>query len=148
MAFDGFLKIPNINGESTLKGFEKWIAIESFSWGEERPPSGNGVAVPLEVQVVANTQASSPSLFAACANGEALGTVLLHLATVGGSQSTFFKWDLENAVIGSYRVGGNTADDRPADQFSISFTALTYSYSAQDGKGGAGSPITKSVTFQ
>ena len=39
--------------------------IESFSWGEERPPSGTGVAVPLEVQVVANYPVGVARLFAA-----------------------------------------------------------------------------------
>ena len=32
MAFDAFLKIDGVNGESTRKGFEKQIEIQSFSW--------------------------------------------------------------------------------------------------------------------
>ena len=50
-------------------------------------------------------------------------------------------------MIGSYRAGGSIADDHPVDRFSIAFTALSYSYSAQDAKGGPGNVVTKSVTF-
>ena len=51
-------------------------------------------------------------------------------------------------MIGSYRLAGNIADATPADQFSIKFTALTYSFTEQDAKGGGGNTITKSVTFE
>ena len=151
MAFDAFLKIPNIPGDSLSSTYKDWIEIESFSWGEERPPSGTGVAVPLEVQLVANSQSASPRLFKACADGVNLGTVQLHLTTVSAisAPQAFFKWDMENAVLGSYRAGGSTADDTPVDRFSIAFTTLTYSYSAQDQKTGSlQPPVVESVPFE
>ena len=74
-------------------------------------------------------------------------TVNLRLVGTGAAPIQFLKWDLENAVIGSYRVGANTADT-PADQFSIAFTALTYTYTAQDDKGGIGDAVTRTVTFE
>ena len=33
MAFDAFLKIEGVDGESTRTGFEKQIELLSFSWG-------------------------------------------------------------------------------------------------------------------
>jgi type VI secretion system secreted protein Hcp len=33
MAYDVFLDIKGVEGESTAKGFEKKIEIYSFSWG-------------------------------------------------------------------------------------------------------------------
>jgi len=148
MAFDAFLKIQTIKGDSVSEKFRDWIVVESFSWGEERPPNGaGGVAVPLEVQLVTNAQSSSANLFAACASGENLGTVNLHLVRAGELSLIFMKWDLDDAVIGSYRLAGNTADTTPADQFSIAFSTFTYAFTAQDAKGGATNTVTKTVTF-
>ena len=33
MAIDAYLKLDNIEGESTRQGFEKHISLLSFSWG-------------------------------------------------------------------------------------------------------------------
>ena len=33
MAFDAFLKLDGIDGESVPEGYEKWIEVLSFSWG-------------------------------------------------------------------------------------------------------------------
>ena len=45
MAFDTFLKLTGIEGESTAKGMEKQIEVYSFSWGASNPStvgSGSG----------------------------------------------------------------------------------------------------------
>ena len=47
MAFDAFLKLTDIKGESQVKGFEDQIQIESFHWGvaqEGGIPGGGGTS--------------------------------------------------------------------------------------------------------
>ncbi|MEO7986135.1 MAG: type VI secretion system tube protein Hcp, partial [Gemmatimonadales bacterium] len=43
MAFDAFLKIDGVDGESTRKGFEKQTEIFSYSFGASNPSTvGSG----------------------------------------------------------------------------------------------------------
>ena len=39
MAYDAFLKIATIDGESTDSKHEKWIEVLSYSWGASQPLS-------------------------------------------------------------------------------------------------------------
>ena len=79
MAFDAFIKIPGVDGESTRKGFEKQIAILSFSLGASNPSSigaggggGAGKASISSFNLMKHSDITSPLLFQACCQGTAL----------------------------------------------------------------------------
>ena len=40
MAFDAFIKIDGIPGESTDDKHKDWMEISTFSWGASQPASG------------------------------------------------------------------------------------------------------------
>jgi len=76
MAFDAFIKIPGVEGESTRKGFEKQIAILSFSLGASNPSSigvggggGSGKASISSFNLMKHSDITSPLLFQACCQG-------------------------------------------------------------------------------
>ena len=77
MAVDMFLEIPEIPGESSKKGMEGKIDIESFNFGAVQHGSfakggaggGAGKAEFQDINIVKEVDKSSPKLFQACAAG-------------------------------------------------------------------------------
>jgi type VI secretion system secreted protein Hcp len=122
MAFDYFLKIDGIEGESTVTNHEHEIDIESFSWGETNAASaahgaGGGGAGKVSAQdfhFVMRFNKASPKLFLATATGEHLKQALLTArtsattATAGKGQVEFLKWKLTDCLVTSYQTGANT----------------------------------------
>ena len=87
MAFDAFLKIDGIEGESNDKTHKGEIEISSFSWGvaQHRHRSGTAVAVararPRSRTSTSRMQMSkaSPVLMRACATGKHIPAADAHL---------------------------------------------------------------------
>lgn len=75
--FDVYLKIEGIEGESQVKGYEKWIEIQSFSFDVENTAapsssgagSGAGKAVPSTIMINKNFDAASIPLFLSITSG-------------------------------------------------------------------------------
>ncbi|HET6763038.1 MAG TPA: type VI secretion system tube protein Hcp, partial [Longimicrobiaceae bacterium] len=78
MAFDAFLKIDGVDGDSTRAGFEKTIEIRSFSWGATNTATvgssgaggGAGRATLSSFNFLKATDAASPTLFQGCCSGK------------------------------------------------------------------------------
>ena len=86
MAFDTFLKIDGIEGESTDDKHKGWIEILSYSWGESQmvsrtaSSSGGGTSARVDMQdlsVVKTLDKSSPLICLACAEGKHIKEVTL-----------------------------------------------------------------------
>jgi type VI secretion system secreted protein Hcp len=150
MASDYFLKIAGIEGESTKKGFENQIEIESFSWGETQPTSqsagtgsGSGKVEMQGFSFTTKSNKSSPKLMLACATGQHIASAVLTARKAGGKQEEYLKWTLSDIVVSSYQTGGSAGSDTvPTDQFSLSFSKIQTEYKPQDAKGGLGAAVT------
>ena len=77
MAFDYFLRIDGIAGESADSKHKGEIAVQSFSWGESNsgpaPGGGGGGAGKVNIRdlyFTAHTSKASPQLMLACATGQ------------------------------------------------------------------------------
>ena len=81
MAFDAFLKLDGIPGESNDKSHPNEIEIESYSWGVSNSGSlgsggggGAGKASFTDMNFTAPASAAGPLLAAACATGKHIAT--------------------------------------------------------------------------
>ena len=138
MAFDAFLKIEGIQGESSDKTHPGEIEIESFSWGVSNTGSvvvgggaGAGKAVSQDFHFATSLSKASPSLMLACATGRHFPTATLTCRKAGGSgQVEFLKIKLIDALVSSYQTGGVTDGDAavPTDQFSLNFAKIDFLY--------------------
>ena len=114
MAFDAFLKIEGIDGESTDKTHPGEIEIESFSWGVTQTGTGGtgggggtGKAVLQDFHFAALTSKASPNLMLACAIGRHFQRATLTCRKAGGSgQVEFLKIKLDDCLVSSYDIGG------------------------------------------
>jgi type VI secretion system secreted protein Hcp len=160
MAFDAFLKIDGISGDSTDQTHKGEIDVMSFSWGESnasanRGPGGGGGAGRVSFQdlhIGKSTDSASPLLFQACASGKHIKSATLTLRKAGGEaglpavQDEFLKLSLTNVLVSSYQTGNGLQDDGsysprggdedlPAEQLTLNFQRIEFNYTAQSPTG-------------
>jgi len=146
MAYDAFLKLDDVNGEVQDSQFEKWIEIDSFSWGASNSGTsasgGGGGAGKVSFQdlhVTKPTDKSSATLFLKCANGQHFQKGNLFVRKAGGdasgASSVFLKIEIEDVLVSSVQFEGATqGDDRPTEDVTFNFGKILYEYDAQDGE--------------
>lgn len=150
MAFDAFLKLDGIDGETTRKGFEKQMAILSFSWGGSNPSTigvsgggGGGKGTLSHLSVMKKSDGASPKLFQNCMKGTHIKTGTLTLNKVGGQAAIdFVKYELENIFISDVQFSGSEGgDDAPMESISLTFGKMTYTYTPQKPDGTKGEAV-------
>ena len=147
-AFDYFLKIDGIPGESTDAKHKGEIAVHSWSWGESQQipvsPGGGGggtrkVAM-NDLQVSANLSKASPQLLLACAAGTHIKGAILTGRKAGKSQADFLTFSLSDVLVSGYQASGATAE-APLDHLALNFSKIEMTYREQTAKGSLGPPI-------
>jgi type VI secretion system secreted protein Hcp len=133
MAYDAFLEIETIDGESTDKTHKGEIDIQSFSWGlaSAGASSGGGSTGKVAVQDFHFTMPmskASPKLMLACATGKHIREATLTCRKAGGTQVEFLKIKLSDVLVSSYQTGGDTSEDFPTDQLSLNFVKIDFLY--------------------
>jgi len=87
MAFDAFMKINGVVGESTDDQHKEWIELLSFSWGVQQPKSVVSSAGSLAAEradfgdfsITKVIDKASPKLATACASGEHFSEVKIEV---------------------------------------------------------------------
>jgi type VI secretion system secreted protein Hcp len=159
MPFDSFIDLEGIPGEATAKGFEKKIAIQSFSWGASAPvtigaSTGGMSASRVSISsfnVMKQTDVASPKLFKATCTGEHIPTMTVSIRkqTGAGGQDVFLVYKFEEVMIESVQWSGSSGgDDTPSESVSFAFGKVTLEYKMQgkDGKLVAGTPVVFDLT--
>ena len=150
MAFDAFLKLDGIPGESVDKKHKDEIEILSWSWGVSNAGSasggggGTGKASFQDFHFVSNLQKSSPSIWLKCATGEHIKQGLITVRKAGGNQFEFYKVTLTDVLVSSFQQGGDAGglSDRPTEQISLNFQKVRTDYMLQTDKGTVGGTFT------
>ncbi len=85
-----FLQLPNVNGEVTYSGYEKWIDVNEFNWKVTADTSfikggGSSVAKPIpgDFQWTQGMEPSANALFAKIATGNAFDSATMHVIKPG-----------------------------------------------------------------
>jgi len=149
VAFDAFLKIDGVQGESMDAKHNDEIDVLSFSFGVSQAGGaptgaggGAGKASFTDLHVTARTQKSSPRLFVACASGEHFKNAVLAVRKAGGKQQDYITITLSDVRITSYqKAGAAEADDGPLDQVSLGYGKIVFEYRPQDPKGALGAAV-------
>jgi len=150
MAFDAFLKIDGIPGESLDSKHKGEIDILSFSWGVTQAASqasgrvSSGRADVQDFSVVKHLDKSSPLLFAAACHGDHIKQAVFTLRKAGESPLDFYKVTMSDVLISSVRPGGNAGGDgtSPMEEVSLNFGRLEISFTPQDATGKPTNPVT------
>jgi len=137
-----YLRLDGIDGESMMRGHEKWFEIASFSWGVHNavgPARGGGAAVgrpvlePLHVTLASSV--SVPLLFQTVVTGRHIATATLDVVTAGEAPRSALKWDLEDVLLTSLELAGE-GGAAPNEALTLSYGKVTLTSTGQNPKGG------------
>jgi type VI secretion system secreted protein Hcp len=147
VAFDAFLKLGDIVGDSTDARHKGEIVVEAYSFGVENTGSaggagggaGAGKASFTDFVFTTAMSAASPQLMLACASGKHFPDALLTLRRSGGKGSfEFCRVTLKQVLVSSYQDAGTAADNIPVESVSLNFGAMKVEFSTQSPSGAAG----------
>jgi type VI secretion system secreted protein Hcp len=147
MAFDAFLKIKTIPGESTDDKHKDWIEIMSYSWGVTQPGSGavsSGGSRTAErcdhqdFSIVKTLDKASPKLFLACCNGEHIDEISLELCRAGGDKQRYMEYKMNDVIVSTQRPGGSAqgGESLPLEEVSFKYGKVEVTYTETDHKTG------------
>jgi type VI secretion system secreted protein Hcp len=144
MAFDSFLKLDTITGESTDSNFAGCMEIFSFSLGAANPVTisssaggaGGGKASLSGFNFMKKTDSASPALYQACVTGAHLATGTVSLRKAGGTALVYLTYGFKVIFVDSIQWSGSQGgDDTPMESVSLAFGTLTVDYQPQDSTG-------------
>jgi len=150
--FDAFLSIDGVDSESTRKGFEGQIEIQSFSIGAHNETSigagggaGAGKVALSTMNVTKKTDAASPVLFQKCCEGMHFPKAEITLHKAGGEQLAFLKYAFDTIYVEDIQWSGSSGgDDVPMETLSLAFGKIEMTYTKQAKDGTAGAPVVAS----
>ena|SRR5581483_150489 len=147
MAFDAFLKIDGVNGESKDSVHQNEIDVMSYTWGGSQPTGstyggGGGVGKfnAQDLTITKRMDIASPNLFQNCASGKPFDSAVLTIRKAGGgSPVEYLKYTMTNVIVTSFQNSGMAGgtEDVPTEHVSLSFSAITVDYTQQDETGTA-----------
>ena len=150
MAFDAFLKIEGIPGESTDEKHADWIEILSYSCAitqtaSASASSGGGASSERadfsDFSIVKTLDKASPKIAVSCADGTHIPMVTLELCRAGTDKVKYMEYKMSNCIVSSCRPGGSAqgGESLPLEEVSFNYGKVEWSYTQQkraDGGGG------------
>lgn len=151
--FDAFLELEGVEGESTRKGFEGMIELDSFDLGALNPSTigsggggGAGKVTLRPISITKRTDASSPVMFQACCTGKHFPTARITLHKAGGDEAVdYLIFEFEKVYVESIDWAGSSGGhDQALERATLRFGKITATYTPQTETGAKGSPVVAS----
>jgi type VI secretion system secreted protein Hcp len=145
-----FLKIDGAPGTCTEKSHEKWIEIESYSFGaNQQSTAGHGLGAGAgrvsfqDFHFTAKAGKESPVVFGFVCSGQTCGKVELHEQKAGGkAHINFVEILLEDCFISSFQMSDSAHASEPSASYSLNFSKATFKYQGQKNDGSKdGGPV-------
>lgn len=142
MAFDAFIKINGIEGESTDDRYPGWIEIIAHRSGHSMPISKRTSSTQSATLGRVNfdtftfsklTDKSSPLLMAACAAGTHINEITVELCRAGTEKVKFMAYKFNNSLISSVLTSsGDPNNGFPVELVQINFGKIEWCYTQQN----------------
>jgi type VI secretion system secreted protein Hcp len=139
MAFDAFMKIDGIEGESNDSKHKGELEVLSYSFGVSQAITGTVSSTgtftgqradhaPLTFHK--HLDKASPKLKAACAGGDHLKSAVLTLCRAAGDKQPYMEYKLSDVLVSSYRIGGSSQGEGPVpvEEVSLVYGKIEYKY--------------------
>lgn len=144
-AWDAYLTVDGVTGESQRAGHEGEIEIISFDFGATNPSSvgvgsggGTGAVSISSFNFTKKTDAASADLFKHCCSGKHFPTAKLTFYKAGGDGGAldYLIYEFEEVYVDSINWAGAEGPDAiPTEMVSFSFGKISVTYNQQDDKG-------------
>jgi len=149
MAFDVFLEIDGIPGESTDDKYPDQIEVLSYSHGLSQPTSGisrsSGGAASGErcnhgdFTVVHSLDKASPKLVEKMCKGEHIATVNVHLCRATSDKTEYMTYEMKNVLVTSLQTGGSASGEYalPLETITFNYGEMKWKYTETDHETGS-----------
>ena len=130
-----FMQYEGIDGDVTTKGHEKWIELQSFSWGTSRAMTSSSSSAAdregstpsvSEVVVTKVTDGSTPNLFRTSLGfgpgSEGKLVKIDFCKTDVSAPEPYLQYELSNTLISSFSM--SSGGDRPMESLSLNYTKV------------------------
>ena len=143
MAFDAFIKIDGIDGESTDEKHADWIEMISFNTGLNQrtsataSSSGGASAERADFHDFSFTKQldkASPKLAMSCADGSHIDTIIVEVCRAGTEKVKFMEYKMTNCIISGVDTTGG--GDFPTEDVRINYGRIEWAYTVQKRQGG------------
>jgi type VI secretion system secreted protein Hcp len=143
MAYDAFIKIQGIEGESTDAHHAGWIEIRNYDLNVSQKVSqtassaGGGGAERADFSEFGFTKLldkASPQLALACATGTHIKAIVVELCRAGGDKVRFMQYTFTNCMISSFNTSAD--GDFAEDDVGFVYGKVEWCYTRQKRAGG------------
>lgn len=143
MAFDCFMKIDQMDGESTDAQFKTWQQLESFSCGVSQPGSGSqstggsrnvARANHHNFHVVKDMDKATPKLVQFCCDGQHIKKIQVTLCrAVDKKKQKYLEFTLSDVIVtGVTPLGSMGGDALPKESVSFDYGKFEINYTQLD----------------
>jgi len=143
MAFDVFMNIQGIPGESNDSKHDQWIELLAFSHGVSQHLEGQrsrgaagaqGRCDHGDFQLTKLLDKASPKLALFCCNGQSIPKIEVELCQAGGDKQTYMKYEMEHVFVTNVAPGGAATggDARPIESVALNYDKITWTYTQLD----------------
>jgi type VI secretion system Hcp family effector len=144
MAFNAFLNIPGLSGESTDDQHEGWMGVLSFSEGlssTASPVTSGGAAGDVQVQDFSITKfvdTATPGLRGAICGREVFPEVAFEVCQTSGDKHKYLEIKMSDVMVASVRSHGTStqAEGLPSEEVTLRFSKIEWNYSPMGGTSG------------
>ena len=147
MAFDAFLKIDGIPGESSDEAHKDCIEVLGFSHGMTQAATGHARAHAPEVRgrcelrdfsIVKAVDKATPLLAKHLCENKLIKEVKLEMCRAGGNKEKYLEYTLSNVVVSSISAskGSQGGAGMPLEEVSFSYGKITWTFCQTDPKTG------------
>jgi len=153
MAYDGFLQIEGIPGESTDAAHAGWIEILSFNHAVVQPAGSatsriggrTGARADVEDFVITKVvDKASPLLHLYCCQGKHIPSIKVELCQATGDKHMYMRYTMTDVIVSSVRPSGVANEDvyaRPIEEVAFNFGTIQWEYVPVDHTGKAGAAV-------
>ena len=147
MAFDCFIKLDGVDGESEDAKHAKWVEVLSFSHGVSQTASASvssgggrsaGRTDHADFSITKTLDATSPKLNQMCSSGEHIPNVEVQLHRSDGTKPEYMNYKFNDVIITSVHVSGSPqgGDPLPMETVSFAYGKINWKYTPTDHKTG------------
>ncbi len=148
MAFDVFIKIGDVKGESKDAAHKEEIDVLAWSWGMTQAGyshvGGGGGTGKVSVQDLSFTKyvdKATPPLIQFCCSGKHFPEAKLTVRKAGDQPVEYLKLTMADLIVSSVSEGGTGGEERLTENVTLNFAKFKLEYTMQEASGAAGATI-------
>ncbi len=141
MAFDAFMQIDGIEGDSTDAEHSGWIEVQSFHHSISQPVGGSrssgGAATAGRVEhqdftVTKELDKATVLLYLQCCKGTHIPSVQIELCRAGDNPKPFMRYKLSHVLISNISPSGVPGSKMPSENVSFNYGKIEWEYLQTD----------------